>query len=433
MQEKKRFFRLLSVLIILVTILTVMVCSLLVTDTKTRYIKREQDEIRAYYTDLYCDNTGDGSVVALENGVGYVNFEIMNYIGEDVTKRDITYNIKTIDKFYDLNGNEIAADKLATTDLHVKDLWGKPLPIGKDSYKYDVSITKNDGEKNQDIKTKAEYPYLFSYEEREESAVGKIHNVTVQLKRKSTDMAPGTTESVSLVIQLDKPYKEIYIVDIIVSNRLIVFSTTEVETFDIDMIDVQVQAFDIFGYNTSGNVNPGITPGITYTSRPFKVVLEWKNLIVNENDFKFIHNNQNGILGGLVDESTDGTDISRPFVQSFEQTGDSGIIVMYVPQSSNFDFSCLPTSEDACMIATVYVYNGKLSTDSTIPVGYTTYDQSNWGGYTELDITDLSATEATAGLTVIYHKHKPCPTCGKCTNTNFNISSANKCPGHSTE
>ena len=46
--EKKRFFRLLSVLVILVSILTVMVCSLIVEDTSTRYIKREQDEIRAY-------------------------------------------------------------------------------------------------------------------------------------------------------------------------------------------------------------------------------------------------------------------------------------------------------------------------------------------------------------------------------------------------
>ena len=404
MQEKKRFFRLLSVLIILVTVLTVMVCSLLVTDTKTRYIKREQDEIRAYYTDLYCDNTGDGSVVALENSVGYVNFEIMNYIGEDVTKRDITYNIKTIDKFYDLNGNEIAADKLATTDLHVKDLWGKPLPISKDSYKYNVSITKNDSEENEDIDTKEDYPYLFSYEEREESAVGKIHNVTVRLERKAEyGVIPGgATEAVSLVIQLDKPYKEIYIVNITVSSRLIVFSTKKVETFEIDMIDVQVQTFDIFGYDTNGNVNPGIISGTTHTSRPFKVVLEWEDLLVNENDFKFIHNNQNGILGGIVDDSTDGTDISRPFVQSFEQTGDSGRIVMYIPQSSNFDFSCLPTSEDACMIAMVYVYNGKLSTDSTIPVGYTTYDQTNWGGYSELDIRDTTATDETLGLTVVY-------------------------------
>ena len=150
------------------------------------------------------------------------------------------------------------------------------------------------------------------------------------------------------------------------------------------------------------NVNPGIKPGTTHTSRPFKVVLEWKDLLVNEIDFKIIHNNQNSILGGIVDGSTDGTDISRPFVQSFEQTTDSGRIVMYVPQSSNFDFSCLPTGEDACMIATVYVYNGTLSTDNTIPVGYTTYDQTNWGGYTELDIRDTTATDKTPGLTVVY-------------------------------
>ena len=65
MQEKKRFFRLVSVLMIMLCLLSVMAFSMLITDTTTRYIKREKDEIRSYYTGLYCDNTGDGSAVAL--------------------------------------------------------------------------------------------------------------------------------------------------------------------------------------------------------------------------------------------------------------------------------------------------------------------------------------------------------------------------------
>ncbi|MBQ2892479.1 MAG: hypothetical protein IJE45_06260 [Bacilli bacterium] len=403
MQARKRFFRLLSVLIILVAVLTVMVCSLLVTDTKTRYIKREHDEIIAHYTDLYCDNTGDGAVVALENGVGYVNFEIMNYIGEDVTKRDITYNIQTIDTFYNENGYEIESSALASAPaLYVKDVWGKPQLIEKDSYKYDVSIIKNDGEKIEGANV--EYPYLFSYEERKESAVGKVHNVTVKLTRTdSSEMKVGSTEKVSLVIQLEKPYKEVYIIDIVVSNRYIVFSTKNVEEFEIDMVDVHVQTYDIFKYDSLGNVNNGLTTNTKYSSRPFKVVFEWKDMIVNENDFNFIHNSQNGVMSGVFDSTTDGTDISKPFVESINQSKNYGSLTMYVPQSASFSFSCLPTSENACMIAKVYVYNDALATGTTSPIGYVAYDKNNWGGYSELDITQATLpSNATDGLTVVY-------------------------------
>ena len=167
--EKKRFFRLLSVLVILVSILTVMVCSLIVEDTSTRYIKREQDEIRAYYTGLYFAQNGDGSPVALENNVGFVDFQIMNYIDDNVTKRDITYDIKTIDKFYDDKGVEIVKANLPTAEkLYVKDVWNNPQEIGKDSYKYNVSITNNDGETRTDpVNGVDQLVHLFSFFIRE--------------------------------------------------------------------------------------------------------------------------------------------------------------------------------------------------------------------------------------------------------------------------
>ena len=413
MQEKKRFFRLVSVLMIMLCILSIMAFSMLITDTTTRYIKREKDEIRSYYTGLYCDNTGDGSAVALENGVGYVDFKIMNYIDEDVTKRDITYDIRTLDTFYDVNGKEIVdsnsngnnVDELASADnLYVKDVWNIPQLIGKDSYKYNVDIIKNDGETRDGL-------YLFSYEERAENggAVGKVHNVTVRIERKDDkDVGEfsGSTEDVSLVIQLSSPYKEVYVVDITISNRLIVFSQRMVSEFEVEMMKVQTQTFDIFGYKGDNSTNPNEIGG-TFTSKPFKVVFEWDNMILNESEFQFFHNNQQGILGPN-NGSNNGIDLSEPYIVEFNQTSDHGTLTMYVPQSSNFTFDALITDkENAYLVANVYVYNTTAHTTTgdnpiTIPVGYTVYDLHHWGGYTDIDLRDESATEGTRGLAIIY-------------------------------
>ena len=382
--EKKRFFRLLSVLVILVSILTVMVCSLIVEDTSTRYIKREQDEIRAYYTGLYFDQNGDGSPVALENNVGFVDFQIMNYIDDNVTKRDITYDIKTIDKFYDDKGVEIGKANLPTAEkLYVKDVWNNPQEIGKDSYKYNVSITNNDGEtRTEPVNGVDQLVHLFSYEERDESAVGKIHNVTVRIERKDEygEMS-GSTEQVSLVIQLNKPYKQVYVVDILVSNRLIVFGQKTVEEFDMNITKVNVQTFDIFSHTEeTGTYVPRKNQiGGTFTSKAFKVVFEWDNMIVNENDFLHFHNDQLDILSG----SPDGLDISKPYLVNINQTSDYGTLEMYVPQSSSFTFNCMITDENAYMRAKVYVYDLASSQ-------YVLYNQADWGGYSDDGVLGLA-------------------------------------------
>ncbi|MFR7881596.1 MAG: hypothetical protein ACLU5J_09110 [Christensenellales bacterium] len=52
--------------------------------------------------------------------------------------------------------------------------------------------------------------------------MGKTHNLTIQMIREeSTEMT--RVENVSVVVQLIKPYREVFIIDILVSNRLIVF------------------------------------------------------------------------------------------------------------------------------------------------------------------------------------------------------------------
>lgn len=52
----------------------------------------------------------------------------MNYIGEDVTQRDIEYIIEKPSKFYNSKG-EVMENPSGEEDLYVLDVWGKPKKL----------------------------------------------------------------------------------------------------------------------------------------------------------------------------------------------------------------------------------------------------------------------------------------------------------------
>lgn len=368
MKEKRKFFILVITLLILVLGLTFISGNLDLYSTDTRYMIREQDEVKAYYTALHFDNTGDDSVVALDGNTGYLSFQLMNYSDEDVTKRDIVYNIKTVSTFYDENGNEINPKNTAEKEkLYVKDVWGKSVEIGEDTYKYDVKIISNDGEKKDS-------DYMFKFEPLGNSGVGKIHNVTVQLDRiDSTAMSQN--EKVSIVVQLSTPYKQVFIIDITVSNRLIVFSKSNVTLFDVPFERLHTQSVNIY-QNTKTITQNG--NGVPATSRPLKVDLYWKNIAFDDKAIYQLHNNYNNIIGYDPNKQIDGLDISLPYVTKYKNLNETQNLTIYVPQSSDFTIDYfVEDKEDYYLYAIVYIYqNG----------AYVPYAASTWGGYTTDDV-----------------------------------------------
>lgn len=368
--EKRKLKSLLSLLFVLIIVLLVMFISTYLSEepTSTRYIKREKDEIRAYYTALYFDGTGQGSGVAIENNVGYVSFDLMNFIGEDVTKRDVEYQIITPDTYYDENGYE--TDPSSSSELYVLDVWNQPIPIGKDTYKYNFSVEKNNGE------VASNNNYLFSYEKRGTSAVGKTHKVTVKVIRNETAENMSQNEKISIVIQILKPYKTVYVIDMYTTDRLITFAHMEKELFDTKFQTLQIQTMDVFSHNGENQRMTIEDTPRPFTSKAFQVTLEWQNLILNENLLKNIHND---IFDRLGTSDADNLDISKPYIVSIDQSSDSGELVIYVPEGSNFDLDFFQTGENYTVKATVKIYIGS---------GYEIYEETKFGGYkTDTDDT----------------------------------------------
>ena len=244
--------------------------------------------------------------------------------------------------------------------------------VEKDTYKYSYSIVSNSGETTT---YDSETAYLFNAANGAQS-----HTVTVQVERTGTGEMTAA-EQVSIIIQLKRPYKQIYIINTVISDQLIVFSSVNTTMFNIPVINIQTQTADIFKYATDDNseqVQRTINE-FDFTSYAFKVVYEWDNLIVNENDLKLVHNNQVDVLTGEASY----IDITKPYIVEINQDTDTGTFTIYVPQGSIFTFSTEITDSSYYMKATTYIFDGSV---------WEEYAEETYGGYSD---------DSTPGLAII--------------------------------
>jgi len=381
MNERKKFYALLNIFIVLFIIFIYTFVSVipLTVKTNTRYIKKETDEIRGYYTSLYFDATGEGNCIVLENNIGYTSFDLMNYIGEDVTKRDIEYNVRTLTEFYDKNGNVIT-NPSDSDSLYVLDVWNKPQLIQGDTYKYEYEVVSNTAEKSTDDK----HPYLFSYQPNGTSAIGKKHALTVKLTRKSEYSTISQIENISIVVELSKPYKEVYIINMVVVNRLIAFASVDKTQFEVGFKSLNIQTADIFARQIKMGEDVK-----KIGTKAFKVTLKWDGLILDKRDLSIIHNTADldEIIKALNGESASNIDITKPYIISLkydESDISSGELELFIPQSSNFNLDFFPTNDLYNVFAKVEILD--INESSATYNDYILYD-SSFGGYTEYEFS----------------------------------------------
>ena len=399
--EKKKFINRLIVFVLLQIVLAIVFMnSYVVEDTQSRYIEQAKDQIRANYTALYFDSSISSATLALENGVAYINFDLMNFIGEDVTRRDIEYTISKPEQFYDNKSNPIDINTFDSEKdkLHVLDVWGSPQEVGNDTYKYETEIVDNTGEKVNGTNN-----YKFTYEtigngsdEGEvsgEKGIGKTHNVTVKITR--TDSSKFKSgEQISIVIQLNQPYAEVLIIDLTVLDTLITFSNISGSIFETEFEKMQIQTANIFSYEYSEK-NSGYIERLNpqdenevFTSYGFKVTLVFDNLVLDRNSLDQLHMENDGGTPSNID-------ITKPYILSVENTKTGGTIVMYVPEASSFDFNFLQIdlNKDYLFKVQVEVYLYNKTTGKYYYKVYSNplggYDHSS-GGYYVIDNREVA-------------------------------------------
>ena len=315
--------------------------------TVARYVKQESDKIVASYTSLYMSSDGEGKVVSVEDKLGYLNLKLMNYEDSNVTQRDIEYTVSRPTIFYKANGEAIASSEIETylaadpsNQLHVLDVWNQPQVVGRDTYKYIQSIASSDGETTTNTNTPGD-DYLFSYEKLNNSAVGKIHNLLIEFERdRGTDFKG--TEDVSIIVQLSKPYKEVFIINVKISDKLIVFSNTDALVYETTFQRLYIQSADIFShykgtteilrkYNKRGTTKAQ-AQYVQIAPRALLVTFKWNNFYFDVNCLKDYHLPNDNIPG--INSDAGNIDISKPYVSNLDIANKT--LVMYVPQGSNF-------------------------------------------------------------------------------------------------
>ena len=351
--------------------------------TVARYVKQESDKIVASYTSLYMSSDGEGKVVSVEDKLGYLNLKLMNYEDSNVTQRDIEYTVSRPTKFYNANGEAIADDDIETylanpsNQLHVLDVWNQPQVVGRDTYKYTQSIASSDGEtKNGN--------YLFSYEKLNNSAVGKIHNLLIEFHRDRGSDFNGT-EDVSIIVQLSRPYREVFIINVKVSDKLIVFSNTDALVYETTFQRLYIQSADIFSHykGTTESLREyenriDSSKTVKIAPRALQVTIKWDNFYFDVNCLKDYHLSGDNIPG--INNTAGNIDISKPYVSNLDIANKT--LIMYVPQGSNFYLDFLQIDKDTISTVDVRVEvaiidNGTMKYDiyDNVYAGYT-YDKS---------------------------------------------------------
>ena len=314
--------------------------------TVARYVKQESEKINASYTSLYMSSDGEGKVVSVEDKLGYLNLKLMNYEDSNVTQRDIEYTISRPTTFYDSNGVAITDIEtyLETADnqLYVLDVWNQPQVVGRDTYKYTQSIASSDGEtKNGN--------FLFSYDILYNSAVGKIHNLLIEFRRDRGSDFKGT-EDVSIIVQLSKPYREVFIINVKISDKLIVFSNTDALVYETTFQRLYIQSADIFSHYKGAteslreyeNRNDS-SKTVQIAPRALQVTFTWDNFYFDVNCLKDYHLSGDNIPG--INNTAGNIDISKPYVCNLDIANKT--LVMYVPQGSNFYLDFLQIDKTA--------------------------------------------------------------------------------------
>ena len=314
--------------------------------TVARYVKQESDKIVASYTSLYMSSDGEGKVVSVEDKLGYLNLKLMNYEDSNVTQRDIEYTISRPTTFYDSNGVAITDIETyletAGNQLYVLDVWNQPQVVGRDTYKYTQSIASSDGETKNDN-------YLFSYEKLNNSAVGKVHNLLIEFHRDRGSDFNGT-EDVSIIVQLSRPYREVFIINVKISDKLIVFSNTDALVYETTFQRLYIQSADIFSHYKGAteslreyeNRNDS-SKTVQIAPKALQVTFKWDNFYFDVNCLKDYHLSGDNIPG--INNTAGNIDISKPYVSNLDIANKT--LIMYVPQGSNFYLDFLQIDKDA--------------------------------------------------------------------------------------
>lgn len=213
----------------------------------SRFVFEENDRIRGSYTNFILEHDGEGQTAILQDdaveegrSVAFLLVNIRNYEEgggeESVSARAITYSIRTA--------------SAAEAEQGIMNAWGDVvLPAGSvyagetDERQYTLAVADDAGnplDQNSD-----EYKNLTSLGDPEtdiETPPGpQERSVQLRLERTGNALQDGATETLTVVLETDRPYKDVRAFNVTVTSGLISASTATDEYFGFVQKQVNVR------------------------------------------------------------------------------------------------------------------------------------------------------------------------------------------------
>jgi hypothetical protein len=141
----------------------------------------------------------------------------------------------------------------------------------------------------------------------------------------------------------------VFIINVKVSDKLIVFSNTEVSTYETNFQRLYIQSADVYSYYKGSDKlreykdRNDSSKTVKIAPRALLVTFTWDNFYFDVNCLKQYHL-PNDTLPGTYD-NVSFIDISKPYVSKLDI--EKKILVMYVPQGSNFYLDFLQKDKTA--------------------------------------------------------------------------------------
>lgn len=219
----------------------------------SRFVFEENDRIRGSYTNFILEHDGEGQTAILQDdaveegrSVAFLLVNIRNYEegggDESVSARAITYSIRTASEAEAKQGimNAWGDVVLPADSVHPGTVTAQD---GNPGYEYTLAVADDAGnplDQNSD-----EYKNLTSLGDPDtdiETPPGpQERSVQLRLERTGNALQDGATETLTVVLETDSPYKDVRAFNVTVTSGLISASTATDEYFGFVQKQVNVR------------------------------------------------------------------------------------------------------------------------------------------------------------------------------------------------
>lgn len=174
----------------------------------SKFVFDDEKQLVGSYTDFVLSHNGEGQAAVLQKQsdgsyTGYIAVTVSNYTSEKISKREVAFKMRSIDK--------------DTESESITDAWGNKHPVAPDSGKYTIEIADESGkpQSGQEEVLRA----------NEKNTVSMLLKITRQ--NADEPLSESEAEHLTVVLETSAPYRDLQVFSVSASAALLSVGVAE--------------------------------------------------------------------------------------------------------------------------------------------------------------------------------------------------------------